>query len=144
MHAVASVPQPSGSRTSEQKLAASYLPVPTFGAAVHLAVVFGVVVKESRLAFVDCDHAAVVWVILSVLAEELPAHHVSAREQRLNLCPRASPSHHETEQSLVYPAALLRGLTPAGRVCTCPKRTVCRRRSRFLWCYGYSSTWRLV
>lgn len=92
---------------SGQKLTASYLPVPTFGAAVHLAVVFGVVVKESGLAAVDCDHAAVVRVFLTVLAEELPAHHVSARDQRLTLSPQ-----RKTNTSRVN----LLGLTPAGRV----------------------------
>lgn len=66
--------------------AASYLPITTFGAGVHLTVVFGVVFKERCLAVAYPDHAAVVWVVLTVLAEELPAQHVSAREQRVNMC----------------------------------------------------------
>lgn len=68
----------SGSRTPDR-----HLPVVTLGAGVHLAIVFGVIAEEGRLAVVEPDHAAVVRVVLAVAAEQLPAQDVSARGQRL-------------------------------------------------------------
>lgn len=55
---------------------AAHLSIPTFGPSVHLAVVFGVVLKESCLAVTDPDHAAVGWVGITAMAEELPTKHV--------------------------------------------------------------------
>lgn len=57
---------------------ACYLFIPTFSPCVHLAVVFGVVVKESCFAIAKLDHAAIVWIIFTIVAEELPTIHVSA------------------------------------------------------------------
>lgn len=59
-----------------------YLSIPTFSPGVHLAVVFGVVVIERRLAVAESDHAAVVWVLVPVVTEELPAKNVSAKITR--------------------------------------------------------------
>ena len=61
-----------------------YLSISTFGAGVHLAVVFGVVVIERRLAVTEPDHAAVVRVLVPVVAEQLPAVNVSAKEREKN------------------------------------------------------------
>lgn len=55
-----------------------YLSIPTFSASFHLAVVFGVVSKESCLAVTELHHAAKVWVVFTVMAEELPTVHISA------------------------------------------------------------------
>lgn len=59
-----------------------YLSIPTFSPGVHLAVVFGVVVIERRLAVAEPDHAAVVWVLVPVVTEELSAINVSAKITR--------------------------------------------------------------
>lgn len=59
-----------------------YLSIPAFSPGVHLAVVFGVVVIERRLAVAEPDHAAVVWVLVPVVTEELPAINVSAKITR--------------------------------------------------------------
>lgn len=61
---------------------ASYLSISTFSPRVHLAIVFGVVIKESGLAVTKPDHAAVVWVVLTIVAEEFPTKHVSAERER--------------------------------------------------------------
>lgn len=55
---------------------AAHLSISTFSPRVHLAVVFGVVVIERRLAVSDPDHAAVVWVVTTIVAEEFPTIYV--------------------------------------------------------------------
>lgn len=110
-----------------------YLPITAFASGVHLAVVFGVVVKETGLAVAEPDHAAVVRVLLSVVAEELPAHHVSARA-------RGGSTHvHVEPRRNIYSHTDKIQLTLAGRECT-GHLYVCRRRSRLLGCSGRSST----
>lgn len=48
----------------------------TFSPLIHLAIVFGVVFKERCLAVTDPDHAAIVWVVITVLAEKLPTKQI--------------------------------------------------------------------
>lgn len=65
---------------------AFYLTKATFSPLIHLAIVFGVVFKERCLAVTDPDHAAIVWVVITVLAEKLPTKQISAKEERVKLC----------------------------------------------------------
>lgn len=105
----------------------AYHPIATFRPDVHLSVVFGVVVVEGGLTLAESDHAAVVGAALPVVAEKLPAHHVSTREQQVS----ARPSQR---------GVLTWGqLTPPGRVCTGRPLFACRMRSRSPWCSGRSS-----
>lgn len=59
-----------------------YLAIATPSARVHLAKVGVDIVKKRRLALAEANHAAVVWVVLAALAEELPAQDVSVADRK--------------------------------------------------------------
>lgn len=59
-----------------------YLAVATPSARVHLAEVGVNIVKKRRLAFAEANHAAVVWVALAALAEELPAQNIPVADRK--------------------------------------------------------------